>query len=159
MTLVDAPDDSADVEVFYNLTRFTDAEIIEFLTDAAMAVGGDLGVQWDVQGSIIDSMPLKVCNADKVTLQTRVQTGIVYRAAVDIYGDKANQAADKAILVKDGDTTIDTSKTSTSSEKAMERIQARYNTHLRYLRSVLQQGTTDAGDDQDFFTQLGPQIY
>ena len=77
---------------------------------------------------------------------------------MDIYAQKANEAADKAILVKDGDTTIDTSKTSASSERTLLRFQKRYDQQLRHLRSVLQQGVTGIGDDQNFFVDSGPPI-
>jgi len=139
LTFSDPPQDSANVVVNYSLTRFTDDQIKNFIADAAIAVGGDLGLQWtvDVDTLVIDEIPLKVCNEDQKTLQYRVQTAIVYRAAVDIVGDKVNQAADKAILVKDGDTTIDTSKMAHSGERAMGRVQARYDEHLKHLRPAL----------------------
>lgn len=125
------PPIDADVVAAYGLTRYTDDDLKSFLVDAALGVSADLPVRYAVQpGTGHVQADDALAEPGGTDLDVTLQQLIVYKAALDVFADKANQAADDAIMIRDGDTTIDTSKTSTNSEAAMKRLTERYRTAL-----------------------------
>lgn len=148
LTFQDDLAEGAEVIVTYGQARYNNTEILEFLGDGAMAVSGDLRIGWTVSKSsgMISNIPDKLITGTPATgidLDARVQKLLAYRASLDIYTDKANLAADRAISVRDGDTSIDTSKTSGSSEKAVERLTERYQEALQVANSELFRGAAN----------------
>ena len=140
ITFNTVPTEAANVVIVYTVTRYTDAEVQQFLADAADAVGADIHMLWSINKisyklTVDPTISPKVFTKDKSDLDPRVRELIVYKASVDMYGDKANQAADRAITVKDGDTMIDTNKTAGASEKALKRLTDRYTHALKTFRS------------------------
>lgn len=132
LTFAAPPDIDADVTVNYGLTRYTDADLRDFLSDAAATVAADLPATLAASrdtGRV--EVPEQFLDAAGATLDVQIQKLLVYRAALDVFADKANQAADDAITIRDGDTTIDTSKSAQSSEAAMRRLTAKYDDALR----------------------------
>ena len=140
LTFDTAPADASTIIITYSVTKYTDLEVQQFVADAADAVGADTHIMWTVNKSayrltVDPSVSPVAMTKDKTDLDQRIRELIVYKASVDLYGDKANTAADRAITVKDGDTTIDTSKTAGASEKALKRLQDRYTHALKVFRS------------------------
>lgn len=131
-----APADTDRIVVVYAYTRYTNAEVVEFLSDAALTVGGDVGIAWTIStntpGKIIDVPDTLAAGTD---LDQGLKKLLVLAAADAVVSDKSNTAADEAIMVRDGSTTIDTSKASGASEKAIERIGERYKDALMEYRA------------------------
>jgi hypothetical protein len=136
VTLGTAPVDGAQIDVIYGLARYSDAEVIEFLCDAAGSVASDLHFEWTVslQDAKIVDLPEVAFNAAKDDLDLGIQRLIVLQAALALASDKGNQAADDAIVVRDNKTLIDTSKASASSETSLKRFQKNYDTALLAYR-------------------------
>lgn len=136
LTFANAVDDTTSMVINYSLTRYPTSDVVQFLVDAALSVQADMSLGWAVSKTgRVTTTDAALCTGDGTDILPIFQKLIVYRASLDMYGDKANQAADDAIMVKDGDTTIDTSKTSGSSESAMKRLQTRYEVALREARA------------------------
>jgi len=134
LTFQVAPDDASRIVVIYSFTRYTDEEILEFLVDAATIVGGDIHVAWTITRSgVLNNVPDDL--AVGTDLDHAVQKLIVYAAADVILTDKSNTAADEAIMVRDGSTTIDTSRASGASGKSLDRSSQRYKEALVLYRS------------------------
>lgn len=147
LTFSSPPEPDSDVAVSYALTRYTDADLRTFLVDAALAVASDLPARLKVSrrsGHI--EVPEALLDEEGVEPDAAIQTLIVYKASLDIVADKANQAADDAIMIRDGDTTIDTSKTSQNSEAAVRRLAARYSQALLRAKHGRLRGAFNAGD-------------
>ena len=140
ITFGTAPPEASEIIIAYLVTKYTDAEIQQFIADAADAVGADTHVAWSINKvtcllTVDPTLSPKAFTADHLGLDPRIRELIVYKVSVDMYADKANQAADRAITVKDGDTMIDTSKTSGASERALKRLQDRYGNALGVFRA------------------------
>lgn len=138
------------IVVVYNSASYTDLAILARIVDAARAVGADLRLNWVVNEStsVIEGIPAGatiVANSATV-LEPLIETLIVHRAALDIYVDKGNRAADDAILVRDGDTTIDTSKAAASSHRTIERMQQGYD---RFRVEVIRRRLMGSAIDDD----------
>lgn len=143
VTFATAPADGSDLAIAYAVTKYTDAELLDFLADAAVAVASDIHADWSVVRTSYKIMNVVAPYFDLAIndLAFNAQACLVYKAAVDIFGDRTNQAAGKAILVKNGDTTVDTSKTAVSGEKAMVRLQKRYDDAVKQYKIDLFRGT------------------
>ena len=130
------PDEGSDLIVQYAYTRYSSDQILQFLADAAITIQGDVNINWQIDRA---GGRLTIADADLLTapgtdLLAIFQKLLVYRASLDMVADKANQAADDAILIREGDTTMDTSKTAGSTENAVKRLQDRYQQALTEAR-------------------------
>lgn len=143
ITFNTAPAVGSNIVVIYVLTVYSNSEISDFLADAALSVASDIHTPWTISRTSYKILGIenRLLNSTQTDLHFGVQRLLVYRSALDVSGDKANQAADSAILIKNADTTVDTSKTSLMSERAMERLQDRYDKALVQLQSDLFRGT------------------
>lgn len=131
------PVEGDDVLVRYASARYTDAQTLDFLKDAARGVRADMKYHWQVnENTAIVSDP-KYELHDPMTdlIYGEIEQLIIYRAAVCIYADKSNAAAEGAILIKNGDTTIETGKTAAATEKALTRLLGLYKDAVKKARS------------------------
>lgn len=139
----DAPS-GARIVVEYTNSGYTNGEVAEFAVDAARIVGSDLGIQWfvDVSGSQVTDIPdaIVVTVGAHTFLDATVEKLIALKAGLNMYTEKATRAADDAILVKDGDTLIDTSKAAAAGRNALERMTDEYATALKDALVRRQQG-------------------
>jgi hypothetical protein len=136
----DVPDQSI-VVVTYDNSAYTNAEIEAFLADAASIVGADLGIMWLVieeDGSWrITSIPdseIDTVGSTQVLNATIVKL-IALRGGIGTYQDKANRRADQAIMVRDGTTTIDTSKAASTGTRTLFNMETDYQVALKYALS------------------------
>ena len=142
ITFTVMPDEGDEIVVPYSVTRYSDTDILNFLTDAVYGVGGDLNFDWDVDltnpaaPQVIDNQNVLVGR----TLQ-RFKQLIVYRAGADLNAAKSNEAADDAIKIRDDDTSIDTSVTASANQKAVARLADLYMKTLTIARSEGFMGT------------------
>jgi hypothetical protein len=128
--------DQAEVIVVYDVATFTDADIENFIADAARAVGSDLHIDWlvtEVSGHwILDYVPDVefVTLGSTTVLNLTVEKLIAMRAGTQAYKFKVAQRSDQAILVQDGSTRIDTSKAATAGGKTLEMMESQYRREL-----------------------------
>ncbi len=144
----DAPDGSV-VVARYNNAGYSDDEIGQFLVDAAKRVGGDLSVPWLVNPDTfgitdIPDIEFVTIGASTVLLPL-IENLIAMRAGANAYAEKANRASDDAIMVKDGDTLIDTSKAALAGKAALERMETDYASNLAEAMTRRQKGAGWSG--------------
>jgi hypothetical protein len=139
--------------VIFTTTRYSDDDISGYLGDAAQAVDGTLkyGLVIDTVGLTVDDgsdpssgQALYQLNNSAGNIRPEIEQLIVYGAGLGVYADKANTAADNAIKIKDGDTSIDTSATAGASEAAIKRLVAQYKCSMQ---KVLSEGFVGASID------------
>jgi len=126
------PPEGSELSVVYEYSTLTDDAVLELLVDSARIVQSDLALRdWVVQddGAI-----------ECVTINEDIQKLIVFRAAVAIAESKSNTAADDAIKIRDGDTSIDTSTTGDHAAKRTKRLQEQYDSNLVVVRNRLFKG-------------------
>jgi len=128
------------VTVTYTYTTYSDDDLQEFITDAANSVQGDLPANWEVADNTITTQDVPLMNCEQSSLKMLVQRLLIAKAALNVSSDKADTAGDDAITVKDGDTTIDTSKTSAATMKSLQVKEDRYDKMLTDTRSRLFRG-------------------
>jgi hypothetical protein len=145
ITFGSAPVDGAELDVSYTVSRYSDLQVAEFLHDAARNVQSDLAVKWRVTADAIEDIA-DILFVDGVP-DNDFERLIVCRAAVAMYEDKSNVAADDAIKIRDGDTQIDTSATSQSTNKALARLWEYYHDARESLRSRRFLGAIEREDD------------
>jgi hypothetical protein len=133
LILPDDPGEDADVVVVYSVARYTDAEVKSFLCDAAIDVSDDVGVSWDINRTTahLNIEDDRALTEDGLEMTVDLQRLLSLKAAVRLRSDRANSTADSAIMVKDGDTTIDTSKASGSAEGVVGRLAREYSAALK----------------------------
>lgn len=134
-----------EVYVQYENARFTDAQILGFLVDGASRVAGDLrGVSWSPDPDAFrvtdDHGELDPAHRESNTLRSL----IVFAASANLYGDVANAAANDAIKIRDGDTSIDTAATATAAGRNVERLQVMYHQALRAAQNQRFTGVSGA---------------
>lgn len=129
-------DDGSDVYAVFNEARYSDDTILDFLADAGAAVAGDLPAVWEVihASGLIDDDADQMLNHDG-RVDDQIKQLIVVRAAFDMLGEKANSAADDAIMIKDGETTIDTSKGAGSINRRFDALSQEYALILRRVQA------------------------
>jgi hypothetical protein len=143
VTLTTAPIEGTTFDVTYNSATFSDPEILDYLIDAAMTLKGDVKQSWGINAAnhtIVDDStnpsffppdhPDDPAFADPSLLKL-----IVFRAAVGIYTQKNAKAADDAIMIKDGDTTINTSLAARATDSVLKRMVETYEQDLRRYRT------------------------
>jgi hypothetical protein len=126
------------IDTFYDHARFSDEEILACLVDAAMVVASDVKQSWRVDPvtmKIVDDAGNPSFFDDRDRPDVTLPKLIVFRAAVSVYLLKAFQAADDAIMIKDGDTTINTSLAAKSTDTATRRLTDMYVADLKRYRS------------------------
>lgn len=144
----DVPE-GARVVIRYNNSSYSDTQVSERVTDAAREVGSDLEIEWeiDTEGFLIIDVPdaevVTFRNQDK--LNPLVEKLIALKAGINLYTDKANKASDEALLVRDGDTTLDTSKAAAAGSKTLERMNHDYREALRAALTRRLQGLSGEG--------------
>jgi hypothetical protein len=123
------------VTVFYSTSRYSDDQVINFLTDAARGLAGTLKYRWTVDldlNTVTDAAADKPQLGDELgVVRPEIEELIVLRAGLGVFADKANSAAGNAIKIKDGDTMIDTATTAGASEKAIARLAGQYKDALK----------------------------
>jgi len=128
-TLVFDPvlEEGSEVLVTYDAARFTDPEVIEFLADASRTVASDIVGPWstDSEEATITDLTNTYVRADDTIVDTLAKL-LSLKAAIQIVSSKANSAADDAILIRDGDTTIDTSKGAGAIDKRLTALSRDY---------------------------------
>jgi hypothetical protein len=128
----DAPASGLNVIVLYDTSTYTDAQVLEYVSDSLHYVVSKLAL-FGWQFNTTDPLhPLANDPHDHDIPQTNVmqqalEALIALGAGIQIRKDMAGTAGRDAILIKDGDTTIDTSKTANASEKVLKRMQAEYD--------------------------------
>lgn len=129
-------DTGVNIDVNYNRSQYDDDQLKDFLCDAAIGVGIDLDIHWlvDYQTSTItniDEAEFVLAYGNTISdLDPVIQRLIVIKVDSIVASDKSNAATDDAIMIKDGDTTINTSLGSGAQGKSMERKQAKYQVSL-----------------------------
>lgn len=129
LVLTTLPARGTKVTIFFRQSRYADADVINFLIDAARGLAGSLKYGWVVDesaASVMDGPGLTQLHNENGDIRPEIEELIVLRAALTLFADKANQAADNAIKIKDGDTSIDTAATAGASEKALVRLGKQY---------------------------------
>ena len=143
MVFSPAQDESTNIVVIYTYSRYTDDESQEFLDDAAEEVQSDLGKEWTVD-SVTHLITDDASELFRLSSGTRADTGIikliVLKAALLLREDLANTAADDAILIKDGETTIDTSKGAGGQSRILALRQDQYTAALREVQMRIYTG-------------------
>ncbi len=144
VTFTTAPEEASEMFVIYQQSTYTDDEIIAFLEDSARIVGADLCIEW-----VVDTDNHLITHDDDGVVDALVEQLIIFATAMTIFNDRANAAAGEAILIKDGDTTIDTSKTSGALSKRIESFTKQYGDML--VRAQLKRfgGHVTEGGDND----------
>lgn len=131
------PADGSAVLAVYSASRYSDNDLLEFVIDGARMVISDLNIPLVIDTDELVDAANATISAVGVLIPD-VERLIAMRSAIQAYTDKANQAADDAIQIRDGDTSIYTSETSRSSEKALARLEKSYTdtmSHIRMRRS------------------------
>lgn len=134
ITLDSDPIDGTIHVVQYNNARYTDAEILQFVVDAAEAVLGDTKMTWSVDTDaqkVIDDGSQGFFKPGTTVIVPAIKQLIVQRAALAIYEAKSINAADDAIKITNNRTSIDTSVGAGASKKTLERISTSYQASLR----------------------------
>lgn len=131
-----APAIGMNVIALYDTSTYTDAQILHYVIDSTSYVISKLAL-WGWQFNTIDPLhPLindpygrEGCGDIPETnvMQHALEALIALGAGIQIRKDMAGTAGRDAILIKDGDTTIDTSKTANASEKVLMRMQKEYD--------------------------------
>lgn len=127
----ESPAEGAEIFVVYQQATYADNELLGFLVDAAKAIASDLFLDWVVDGDtfkIVDEGGQFVTDGQA---DATIEKLLVYKVAINVYDAKASRAADDAIMIRDGSTTIDTSKAARSSEKQVEKLEKKYQFYLR----------------------------
>lgn len=127
--------DGTSVTVVYGQSVYTNIEILEFVVDAAKTVKSELVLGYDVI-HVLDSLDADVSDLTGIVYATdkmdqTIEKLIALKAGIKIRTDLANTAAGDAIMVRDGDTTIDTAKTAQGNETVLKRMIEGYAAHLR----------------------------
>ena len=137
----DDPITSSKIVAIYDLSTWNDDTLMEFIVDSVKVVASDLAVRWifDPTGFTISDLdankPIIFTDPKQPTVaDDTIQKLIVYRAAISMIEEKVDAAADDAILIKDGDTTIDTSKTFAGGQSRLDRITEQYDKNLKVAR-------------------------
>lgn len=160
------PADGVNMFITYDVSIYASGEITYFLQDAAVNVVSDLGLPWyvDRNANLIvqpsgvtdpfDSMydPNGVFDED-------VEKLIVFRTAIQMYEDKSSGAADDAIKIRDGDTSIDTSTTANSSQTFLKRLDQQYSEALLRVRLRRFRGAVTDLRDMSITERLWPKNY
>lgn len=124
----------------YFSSNYADSDILSYIVDSTNGLIADFGLRnWQMNlGDPTNPQVNDPCDAPwgipvAEQMDMPLQKLIAIRSALSMLSDNANQNANDAILIKDGDTTIDTSKTSAGSERAVKRMQADYDTAFRLV--------------------------
>jgi len=132
LVFAEALTNGATVVVTYTQTTYSDDEVQAFLADAAREVGGDLDLDWEVDDNNEWIYEIPDDWADgRDELVADVRGLLVLKTALVVADSKGARAADEAILIKDGDTTIDTSKAAGAQDRATQRRSKRYDQQVR----------------------------
>jgi hypothetical protein len=132
ITFDPVPPDQTSVIVGYQNATYSDTEVLGFLLDAARDVKADLSLKAQIAPSgyrVIDP-DAKLITAPNEMNQD-VERLIAMRAGINIRTDVANGAGGDAIMIKDGDTTIDTAATAKANESVLKRMNAEYDEKVR----------------------------
>lgn len=143
----------ATIVVTYSRSQYSNNQMLGFLADAALEVGADVPIQWAISQStfIISSIPDAEIDSVTGELKNDIQRLIVLMVDLKTREDKANSAGDDAIMIKDGDTSIDTSRGSAAQQK-----------NVAAKRKVYDQKLSDArkrrftGRSMDMTSNIGP---
>ena len=101
----------------YDLVQYSDTVITEYLDDSIHhIVEPCLNIDLAFVGTETETEP-----------DQEVQSLIVFGAALNIIGLKLTEAGDDAILIKDGDTTIDTASSSREKGRSYDAMFKRFN--------------------------------
>jgi hypothetical protein len=146
LTLTEAPNAGDNILVQYRVARYSDAEVLEFLLDAARGVAADMKFKWSVStvNHRITDLREELFDPETGSAYFEIEQLLVYRAGALLYADKTNQAASDAILIQDDATKIDTSKAATAGEKALKRLFDLYKDAVLRARSEGFMGTASS---------------
>lgn len=118
--------DGSRIIAIYNNAVYSDNDIVAFLEDAASDVAGDLTFYWEIGNGEIND----VCNVlfpyNDNRIDHQVLRLLALKVGLNIRNDINNNAADDAISVRDGETSIDLSKSAQSGERVLSRSQRDY---------------------------------
>jgi hypothetical protein len=136
ISLSTTPDVGDDILITYAVTRFNDDQILNFLKDAVTGVAADMLFGWGVDETD-PAAPLitDTEGAFESREKRRYEQLLVFRAGAFMFAAKSNQTAEDAIKIRDDDTSIDTSVTASSSEKALVRLINLYKQAVLIARS------------------------
>jgi hypothetical protein len=148
LTFNTPPTAGVSIIVVYNRSQYLDTEVNEYLVDAVNSVMADIGLsQWQTNDA--DPTNPLLNYPDPIATPTPTQSNyldptitklLILKAALTLKQDKGDQNSDDAILIKDGDTTIDTSKTAAASERSIMRLQNEYDKFWRIAVANRQTG-------------------
>lgn len=138
LTITPTPASGANIVCVYNRSIYTDTDVNNFIVDGTKGVVADLSLHFwqfnttdptNPQVAFPDAPPPgEVSDApEKDFMDPQIERLIVLRTAIQVRRDVANTNADDSILIKDGDTTIDTSRTSKSTLTVVQELQKEYD--------------------------------
>ena len=122
VTFASAPVDGAEIVVAYTHSAHTDAEMLDWLDDAARSVAGDLNADWTLAAHVLSSA------ADTFTFE--LQSLIVLRSSVTMAQHRAAATAGAGVMIQDGDTKLDLSRTADQLSKRIAALYAQYKDAL-----------------------------
>lgn len=131
--------DGANIEVNYTRQQYSEEELLDVICDAAREVGVDLEINWlvNVAGRRITNINeaefIAPDGSTTLTLNPLITRLIVLKVDLVISTDKSNRATDDAILIKDGDTTIDTSRGAGAQSGSLTR---KYDAYQKVLTNA-----------------------
>lgn len=128
-----APTANAAIVVLYTRSQYTDTEIENFVLDAARMVQGDLDTTWllDRDAKTINDVNSEFYVTARSDWRAEIEQLLYMRSAMVVRESLTQQAADDAILIRDGDTIIDTSKAAAAQAKQATGMLSRYDAILR----------------------------
>jgi hypothetical protein len=129
------PATGTEIYVVYTVSRFSDAEILQFQEDSARAVGSDLAIPWVTASGQIVNADAIIYDAVTHNPDEDLEKLFVYRTAMAIAQAKAQMAADDSVKIKDADTSIDTAVTGSSANKLFLQMSELYESNLKAIRS------------------------
>jgi hypothetical protein len=148
------PVPAADVPavIVYDNSKYTNNEIQSFVSDAAKDINARLKLNLvvDPSGVAVTDANAKFVTADNVMVDD-VENLIALKAGLLIREDITNNAASDAISIKDGDTSIDTSKTAAGNETRLKALRTEFTEAFRiavinHTRGVASDGLHNVGE-------------
>lgn len=114
------------IVINYESAVYTDEEIVFFLEDSASDVAGDLSIFWEIDNGELNDVRNILFEHPSGNVRHTILSLLCHRAGLNIRNDINNNAADDAITVRDGATSIDLSKGAQSGERVLSRTQRDY---------------------------------
>lgn len=155
ITFSNPPGAGLTVTVTYRRSKYSDDEVMGFLVDGVRGVKADMNLAIVVNdtNNTVDDAPGMNQLYDKTGKPfPRMEQLFVLRGGWAMAEDKGGVAADDAVKIRDGDTSIDTATTAASTAKTIERKRDLYVEALKVARSEGFMGAVD-------FNEAGPRMW